>query len=77
MQTIAKKKIKLNQLPLNWTQEREGFTGDHLIDAYLKGKQDGKNELINILSKQFEINMVIATSVAENYLQRLKRKKLS
>lgn len=41
------------------------YTGYHLIDAYLKGKQDGKDEMIKILTKQFKDNIDIATSISE------------
>ena len=45
MQTITSKPAKQKQLPLNWKQESDRFSGDHLIEAYLKGKQDGRNEM--------------------------------
>jgi hypothetical protein len=77
MKNLLKKKEPIHSLPTNWRQEKDSFTGDDLIDAYLKGKQAGKNELINILSKQFETNLEIATTVSEKLFVEAKKKKIA
>lgn len=76
MKATLKKKDLILSFPTNWRQEENSFTGDDLIDAYLKGKQAGKNEMINILSKQFETNVEIATSVSEKLFVEAKKKKI-
>ncbi|MDH7460429.1 hypothetical protein QEG73_04040 [Chitinophagaceae bacterium 26-R-25] len=65
MHITEKQTIKPSPLPHNWKKEESVFTGDCLIDAYLKGKRDGKNEMIETLAKQFNDNMAIATSISE------------
>ncbi len=65
MQEVVKQSVKTSQIPLNWKKEESVYTGYHLIDAYLKGKQDGKDEMIKILTKQFKDNIDIATSISE------------
>lgn len=57
--------MKSSPIPKNWKKEESVYTGDHLIDAYLKGKQDGKDEMIKIINKQFKDNIEIATSISE------------
>lgn len=65
------------RIPENWKKEEFFFTGDHLIDAYLKGKQDGKDEMRKILTNQFKDNLEIATSISEKLYSDAKRKNIN
>lgn len=76
MQTLLRPKEIFAELPVNWKKDDQWYSGDNLIDAYLKGKQDGRNETNNILSKQFETNLTIATSIAEKLFSEAKKKKI-
>lgn len=76
MQTTVKQSITSPQIPQNWKKEESVYTGDHLIDAYLKGKQDGKDEMIKILTKQFKDNIGIATSISEKLYSEAAKKKI-
>lgn len=75
MKSTLKKKDTVQSWPTNWHQEENSFTGDDLIDAYLKGKQAGRSEMIHILSKQFETNLSIATTVSEKLFSGSKKEK--
>lgn len=67
-QTSINTRLKASDIPSNWKQEESVYTGDNLIDAYLKGKQDGTDELKKILNKQFKNNIDHATKVSEKLL---------
>lgn len=75
MQTTAKQFSK-TQLPQNWKKEESVYTGDNLVDAYLKGKQDGKDEIIKSLIGQFKTNVETAASVSEKLYATAERKKI-
>ena len=77
MQETVKQSVKPSQIPQNWKKEESVYTGDHLIDAYLKGKQDGKDEMIKILTKQFKDNVDIATSISEKLFSEAAKKKIN
>lgn len=64
------------QSPQNWTREDTVFTGDHLIDAYIKGKQDGKHEFMQILTRQLETNINIAAHAAEKLFDEAVKKQI-
>lgn len=76
MVSAIKKIDNRGLIPENWEKEQKVYTGDDLIDAYLKGKQDGKNEVTEILSNTFEENVKRATSVAEKLLANAQKKKI-
>ncbi len=76
MQTTEKQSVKHSPLPENWIKKSSVYTGDQLIDAYLKGKQDGKDEMVKILSKQFKNNIEIATSISEKLYSEARQKKI-
>lgn len=59
------KEHPLSRIPENWEKEESAFTDDHVIDAYLKGRRDGRTEMARILTKQFNDNIKIATTIAE------------
>lgn len=65
---IAKKEVA-TPLPENWKKQDSAFTGDDLIDAYLKGKEDGKNDVYNILFTQLKNNITKATTISEKVYQ--------
>jgi hypothetical protein len=77
MQQNVKEPVITNQIPQNWKKEESVYTGDHLIDAYLKGKQDAKDELIKILNRQFKDNVDIATSISEQLYSEAAKKKIN
>jgi hypothetical protein len=77
MQETVKQSVKPPQIPQNWKKEESVYTGDHLIDAYLKGKQDGKDEMIKILTKQFKDNVDIATTISEKLYSEAAKKKIN
>jgi hypothetical protein len=75
MQSSLKQSITFSKMPHNWEKQESVYTGDNLIDAYLIGKEDGKNQMITILTNQFKKNIDIATSTAEKlYSEALKKK---
>lgn len=55
----------------DWIKEPDVYTGDHLIDAYLQGKEAGRNEHMAILFSKFSENLQTATSISEKLLQDL------
>lgn len=77
MQTSLIQPINSYQVPHNWKKEESVYTGDHLIDAYLKGKQDGKDEMIKILTNQFKSNIDLATSISEKLYVDANKKKIN
>jgi len=77
MHTVDTQTIKPSPLPLNWKKEESVYTGDHLIDAYLKGKEDGKNDMMKTLTKQFKDNMEIATSISEKLYAAAEERKIN
>lgn len=62
---VATQKITNTPLPDNWKKQDSAYTGDDLIDAYLKGKEDGKNDVYKVLFNQLKNNISQATTVAE------------
>lgn len=77
MQFIIKQSVKSSKIPKNWERDESVFTGDHLIDAYLKGKQDGKNEMTKILTRQFKENIKIATAISEKLYSEAAKKDIN
>jgi len=69
MNATITSKTNTSNPPEHWKKEETVFTGDDLIDAYVKGKEEGKDEFLKILAKQFNDNIVIATSVSEKLLE--------
>lgn len=61
-------------LPKNWAKSEDVFTGDDVIDAYLRGKEVGQNEHYRILSKQLEENINKAAELAENLFEEISKK---
>lgn len=60
----------------NWilNPEKEYFTHDELIDAYLRGKEHQKNENQKILLEKLESNLKLAQSIVENITSEIKEK---
>jgi hypothetical protein len=76
MVTSTKRPNKRLVFPENWKKEQHVYAGDDLIEAYLKGRQDGKNEITNILSNTFEENIKKATAIAEKLFNSAANKKI-
>ncbi|MCU0375447.1 MAG: hypothetical protein MUF24_09075 [Chitinophagaceae bacterium] len=76
MQSTVNPLVRSVPGPQNWTKEGSVFTGDHLIDAYIKGKQDGKHEFIQILTRQLEQNISIAADAAEKLFDEAIKKQI-
>lgn len=55
----------------NWEKIDDVFTGDDLIDAFLKGKEAGKDEHYRILFSQFRENVDNATKLAEKLMKKV------
>ncbi len=68
MQIIEKQAVPNEPLLKNWATNEYIYTGDHLIDAYLKGLKDGKDEQQKILTQKFAENLDVATHAAEQLL---------
>lgn len=66
MQIVENTHVTEPTVSRNWKKNKEAFSGDDLIDAYLKGKEAGKNEKMRILFNQFKGNIEKATSLSEN-----------
>lgn len=69
--------VKKSPLLKNWEKSEYIYTGDHLIDAYLIGKQDGKDEQQRILEQKFNENLAKATKAAEKLFADAKKKKIT
>ncbi len=50
------------------------FTHDELIDAYLKGKEEQKNENQRILMKELQANIELAKSIVEQISEEIVKK---
>lgn len=63
-------------LPKNWEKSKDVYTGDDLIDAFLRGKKVGQDEHYRILSKQLEENINKAAELAENLFDEISKNKI-
>lgn len=76
MQAILDQSAKPYSFPRNWKKEESVYTGDDLIDAYLKGKQAARGEAVNILINQLKENVGLAASVCEKLFSTAEKKKI-
>lgn len=51
--------------PVEEGMEKKFYSGDDLIDAYLKGKEDQKNSEIQVLTEKLENNLIAAKAHSE------------
>ncbi len=60
----------------NWIlkPEKDYYTHDELIDAYLKGKEAQKNENKKILIEKLEANLKQAQGIVENLVEEIRSK---
>lgn len=66
-----------SNMPENWQSvKRETFTDNDLVDAYLHGKQVGRNEKEQIIASRFRENLLMATEAAESFLKQLRKFKI-
>lgn len=72
MQITEKQPVAIEPLLKNWATNEYIYTGDHLIDAYLRGLKDGKDEQQKILTQKFAENLDAATHAAEQLLANAK-----
>lgn len=56
----------------NWRQQYDAVTHNDVIDAYLKGKQAGKDEAKIAMIKLFELNLAKAQEKSEQLYDELK-----
>ena len=70
-QTITNEPIAKSRLPQNWEKSKDVYTGDDLIDAFLTGKEAGKNEHFRILLAQFKENIDQAASLSEKLYKQI------
>ncbi len=65
MNLVAENTVQDN----NWRISREGnFSADELINAFLQGKEEGKNELKRAIKKLFETNLNTAQSIGAGFV---------
>lgn len=76
MHSVVNQPFSSSPLPINWKKEASVYTSDNVIEAYLKGKQDGKDEMTKILTRQFNDNLKIATDTSERLFQEAAKKKI-
>ncbi|MGM0503934.1 MAG: hypothetical protein ACQESQ_04885 [Bacteroidota bacterium] len=64
---------KSNNTSSNWIlkPEKDFFTHDELIDAYLKGKEEQKNETQKVLLEKLENNLKNAQSIVEQVTEKI------
>lgn len=60
-----------NNIPINWEKSEDVFTGDDLIDAFLEGKEAGKNENHRILLSTLKENINQAAAISENLYKQI------
>lgn len=63
--TSTKVASTIDNLPKDWQSAKPEITADDVIDAYFKGKEDGKKEKIEKIKSEFFVNLKLATSIAE------------
>lgn len=61
---------------INWLKDDSVFTADNLIDAYIQGKEKGRNEAFNILRQQLISNIDLAKTTAEKVFDKAISKKI-
>lgn len=59
------------KFPEKWEKNAEAFTGNELIDAYLKGKEAGKNEEKKNVRKILHNNIHWVTEVSEKLFKKI------
>lgn len=74
--TIITKFTSEKGVTSNWILNpvKEYFTQDELIDAYLKGKEQQKNEHQKVLLEKLESNVKLAQSLVEEITSEIKAK---
>jgi hypothetical protein len=76
MHSVAHHSKSSTNLPLNWKKSDSVYTGDDLIDAFLKGKEAGKNERERILINQLNNNIIHAANISEKMFSEAAKKKI-
>lgn len=73
---VNTKLTKIKETSSHWilNPEKEYFTHDELIDAYLRGKEHQKNENQKILLEKLESNIKLAQSIVETITSEIKEK---
>lgn len=67
--TAQHKEVVPNQPGKNWSRQKDAFSGDDVIDAYLQGKRDGKNDHVRVLLTQFDRNLKRAKLATEDIVR--------
>jgi hypothetical protein len=76
---ILERKTKAStrsSIPQNWITE-DTYTANQMIDTYLQGVKDGKDEVFNKLRKLFRTNLKNATEISENLAIDAKSKRVN
>ncbi len=73
---VKNQPIVKNNIPKNWEKSEDVFTGDDLIDAFLEGKEAGKNENYRILQSQLKENINQAATISEELYAQVVSKKI-
>jgi hypothetical protein len=67
-----------HNLPITgWTPEEKSFSANYVINAFLEGKEAGRNENQRILIEKFESNLNLAGKATEELLEDLNKLKVS
>jgi hypothetical protein len=69
--------VSQNVIDKNWIRQRDAFTGDDLIDAYIQGKKEGQTEYTRVLLSQLKTNLTLAQKVAEDLFKDMNKKGFS
>lgn len=67
-----------HNLPITgWTPEEKSFSANYVINAFLEGKEAGRNENQRILIEKFQSNLSLAGKATEELLEELKKLNIS
>ena len=70
--TLSHKKSDSNY----WRKEEDVFTTDQVIQAYLKGLEDGQNANFKVLINQFKNNLKEAQKISESLIEKASHKRI-
>ena len=64
--TTEHKEVSYSQVDKNWVKQPDTYTGDDLIDAFIRGKEVGQTEYTRVLTSQLRTNLTLAQRVSED-----------
>ncbi len=69
--SVITKDIEVSHSSRNWQKQPKAFSANDVVDAYFKGKEDGKTEQERIYRSQFDINLEKAKVISESLFKKL------